>query len=282
MKHAYLIIAHNEFEVLRRLVSALDDERNDIYVHIDKKVRTLPELQTCFSKLLVLEKRIDVRWGHVSQIKTELLLFETALKNGPYEFYHLISGTHMPLKSQDDIHSFFDNVKGKNLFSCWRITQPYQENLKVHKVNILVRYFSSPIKFVSIFTQLLWKTFVSVQRIMGILINNDIQFYCANNWCSLTEPTIEHLIERKKKIIHRYRWSYCGDEFFVPTELMQLDLADTVVVSASLLYGSIGRSNSSVLTMDDFDDMIASGCIFARKFSMSEPIIIDKIESILK
>lgn len=29
--HAYLIIAHNEFEVLQKLVGALDDPRNDIY-----------------------------------------------------------------------------------------------------------------------------------------------------------------------------------------------------------------------------------------------------------
>ena len=30
-KHAYLIIAHNEFEILKLLVNALDDARNDIY-----------------------------------------------------------------------------------------------------------------------------------------------------------------------------------------------------------------------------------------------------------
>lgn len=36
--HAYLIIAHNEFEVLQKLVGALDDPRNDIYIHFDKKV----------------------------------------------------------------------------------------------------------------------------------------------------------------------------------------------------------------------------------------------------
>ena len=35
--HAYMIIAHNQFELLERLIAALDDERNDIYIHIDKK-----------------------------------------------------------------------------------------------------------------------------------------------------------------------------------------------------------------------------------------------------
>ena len=46
MKHAYLIMAHHEFEVLGKLVQALDDERNDIYIHFDKKVKNYPLLKT--------------------------------------------------------------------------------------------------------------------------------------------------------------------------------------------------------------------------------------------
>ena len=37
-KHTYLIIAHNNFYILEKLLLLLDDERNDIYIHIDKKV----------------------------------------------------------------------------------------------------------------------------------------------------------------------------------------------------------------------------------------------------
>ena len=37
MKHAYLIIAHGELPVLETLLSMLDDERNDVYLHVDKR-----------------------------------------------------------------------------------------------------------------------------------------------------------------------------------------------------------------------------------------------------
>lgn len=37
-KHAYLILAHNDPKVLELLVRLLDDSRNDIYIHVDKKV----------------------------------------------------------------------------------------------------------------------------------------------------------------------------------------------------------------------------------------------------
>ena len=44
MKHAYLIIAHHEFDILNKLIQAIDDERNDIFIHFDKKVRNCPSL----------------------------------------------------------------------------------------------------------------------------------------------------------------------------------------------------------------------------------------------
>lgn len=36
-KHAYLIIAYNNREALKKLVRLIDYVRNDIYIHIDKK-----------------------------------------------------------------------------------------------------------------------------------------------------------------------------------------------------------------------------------------------------
>ncbi|RRK09135.1 glycosyl transferase, partial [Lactiplantibacillus garii] len=38
-KHAYLITAHHQFTLLCRLIKMIDDERNDIYIHIDKKAK---------------------------------------------------------------------------------------------------------------------------------------------------------------------------------------------------------------------------------------------------
>lgn len=283
MRHAYLIIAHNEFEILQTLISALDDERNDIYVHIDKKDKRMPDLHTSKSRLYILDNRIDVRWGHYLQIETEMRLFETSMHNGPYEHYHLISGTHLPLHKQDEIHSFFNDMKGKNIFSnLTKTNRHYQEILKVHRINLFLRNYSSPIKARAAISQWLWKAFIAVQRRLNISINNDTEFYWANNWCSLTEDAVSFLISHKNDIKRRYRWSFCGDEFFVPTELLRSKLADTVISSTKLLYGTIGRSNAPVLTMDDYDSLMRSGCMFGRKFSISERKLIEHVECLAR
>lgn len=59
MKHAFLIIAHNEYPVLEVLLSMLDDERNDIYLHIDKRATTVSankKSQNAESRLLFNRK----------------------------------------------------------------------------------------------------------------------------------------------------------------------------------------------------------------------------------
>lgn len=39
-KHAYLILAHENTIVLRRILALLDHERNDVFIHIDKNRKT--------------------------------------------------------------------------------------------------------------------------------------------------------------------------------------------------------------------------------------------------
>lgn len=39
-KHAYCIMAHNNWAQLQMLIDCLDDKRNDIFLHIDKKSLT--------------------------------------------------------------------------------------------------------------------------------------------------------------------------------------------------------------------------------------------------
>ena len=63
MKHAWLIIAHNEFKILETLISLLEDPAFDIFIHIDKKVKGIPSFLVPQDRLHIVEPRIDVRWG---------------------------------------------------------------------------------------------------------------------------------------------------------------------------------------------------------------------------
>lgn len=166
-KHAFLIIAHNKFDQLQLLLDLLDDKRNDIYVHIDKKVRCFPHLYTKFAGLNILKNRIDVRWGDVSQIETEILLFETALRNGDYNCFHLISGVDLPIKSNDYIHNFI-NLHPNIEFVGFSPTTSKSLEKYVLKYHILTKHYKN--------NNLITKLIISSLRILTESIINLLKF----------------------------------------------------------------------------------------------------------
>ena len=82
MKHAYLILAHHEPEVLRLLLTLIDDARNDIYLHIDARSQQLydefKDWQPRSARFFLLSQREKSDWGQVSIVRAELLLFSAA------------------------------------------------------------------------------------------------------------------------------------------------------------------------------------------------------------
>ena len=139
-KHAYLIIAHNNFYILKKLIALIDDERNDIYIHIDKKTKNFKKndfMNICKKSNVYFIKRISVYWGDYSQVQCELNLLKAAIK-GNYQYYHLISGVDLPIKSQDYIHDFFDinnNIEYVRFTDNW----DYSRVSKLHILNKLNR-----------------------------------------------------------------------------------------------------------------------------------------------
>jgi len=267
MKHAYLVIAHNEFGILQMLVSALDSRDNDFYIHYDKKVKNLPSIVSQFSSVHILSERIDVRWGSVSQIKTELLLLEYAETHGTYDYYHIISGVHLPLKPLSEIDSFFESVNGKNVLCDLCKAPEYEETLKMRRYNLFLRNYASKRQFLSRVSQFLWKSFIAVQRILGIESNKGCIFYKASNWLSLTDEAVKFLLSEKQSILKKYKYSFCGDEFFVPTELMDSPLKDTVYNYPEYLKYNMLRANAEVFPLSKLGEFQNSGYLFARKFS---------------
>lgn len=267
MRHAWLIIAHNEFGILQRLVSALDVPESDIYIHIDKKVSVLPIIWAESARLHFLEDRVDVHWGSVSQIRCEFALFEAAAANGPYDYYHIISGTTLPLKPMNEIEAIFMKNAGKSIFSGLCKDLPYQELLKVRRYNLFLNGYASRNIIRQHVSQFLWKSAIAAQRILGIEANRDKTFYKASNWLSLTDEVVRYLLSRKQDILKTYRYSFCGDEFFIPSELMDSPLKDTLLNEEHYLLHNISRSNAATYRLNEFEELCKTGYLFARKFS---------------
>lgn len=284
-KHAYLIIAHNNFEILENLIVLLDDFRNDIYIHIDNKVKSFDfkyfERLAKKSEIKIFQK-INVYWGGATQIEVELFLLEQASK-GEYDYYHLLSGVDIPLKSQNCIHRFFDENRGKEFVDfdeCF-------DNMIIEK-RVKYYYFfiggyrSSNIVY-RCFSKLLNKISVKIQEIIGITkAQKNYVYKKGSAWFSITHTLAKYILKQKAIIEKNYRYSLCCDEVFIQSIVYNSYFFMRVPKIAekhnlALRYIDWEHGNPYVFKNSDFKRLVESKALFARKFDLDNIDIVQKI-----
>lgn len=268
-KHAYLIMAHNEPRLLEHLISCLDHERNDIYIHIDRKANfdgcMLSAVQ---SRLYVLPERLDGHWGDFSLVEIELLLFKEAHARGKYAYYHLLSGVDMPIKSQDEIHAYCDQHSGTEFIGF--ADAPKQE---LHWRS--QHYFLFPGEFQSanLGKRLLRTVFARLQSCVGYR-RCRLKVKKGAQWCSVTEAFVVYLLEKEEQIRSDFSHTYCPDELYIQTLCWNSRFKNAIFDKENEFLSCkrfIKWVDGSLLplTEDDLGTMLNSPCWFARKFSNS-------------
>lgn len=267
MKHAFLILAHTDFDMLKRLVESIDDERNDIYIHFDAKVISLPEILTRKSKLHILDNRVDVRWADVSVVEGEYALFEKAVENGPYQYYHLLSGADLPLKSQDYIHDFFDENDGKE-FIGYTFTEISPE---VERKVMRWHLFPKEFRKTTLFKKALRAGFIRIQELLGIRRNKGIAFTKGSQWVSVTQAMAELFIRNKDWALKTFTHTFCSDEIVMQTLCWNSPLKENIFCTTDDRKGCMrviswfdGEMRN--WTEEDLCRMKQSEFLFARKF----------------
>ncbi len=291
MKHAYCIIAHNDIYCLQKLIECLDDPRNDIFIHFDKKSDLFDcFLKSDFSKIYVLprEKSIDIQWGTYSQIEAEITVFKFANENGLFSYFHLLSGQDLPIKNQNSIHSFFDSLPiGTNLVGFNDTSKIDKDNLskRVVPIHLLTSKLRSPNYYVRFVSNLIEDKLSSFQKKLGIKINKSIEYRKGCNWVSITEPLVEYIINNTDYIKGLFGKAILCDEIFIQTLIWNSHFRDTVYNYKDEYTGCMreidwDRGSPYTWEEDDYEHLLKSDKLFARKFSSkNHKKIIDFISS---
>ncbi|WP_455666792.1 beta-1,6-N-acetylglucosaminyltransferase [Phocaeicola sp.] len=282
-QHAYLIIAHNNWKILEKLLILLDDNRNDIYLHIDQKSDFIDFSNKVHNANLFVFHEIDVRWGDVSLIQVELFLFNAAYCKGNYSYYHLISGSDLPLKTQDEIHAFFDSHYPAEFigFSLGMIC-----NNRVNKIHIFPKYQRIKNRWGNKVLFLL--------RCFSIFLQNILNYnhyklkdklMMGPEWVSITEQAVSLILSKEKVIMKQYRFSSCADEVYKQTIIGNSPLFDNIFDKANDYKGCMRfidwtQGNPYIFRSVDFKQLMSSDRMFARKFD--EKIDFDIVERIVE
>ena len=278
-KHAYLIMAHHRPDVIGELLAALDDPRNDIYLHMDRKSAAIgPDgFEMRFSRLTLIPP-MDVSWGGYSQIECTLRLLKAAVKesekNGDcYSRYHLMTGATYPIKSQDEIHTFFDRYPDREYMD-------FDEPVFEERVRYIHLFNESGLRPDEHDIRMkLRRLFAGLQQRLGCDRFGRFGMECRKGlaYWSITHELAEYVIQNRKLIRRMMKHSISGDEIFMQTLVWNSSFRDRAFDAEGRAYGSMRLTTwpledagepreDHCLMRQDLPYILGSDALFALKF----------------
>ncbi len=274
-KNAYLIMAHNDFSILKKILKVLDDDESDFYIHIDKKSdfqnKSEFELYLKKSKIYFIDS-MDITWGGRSQIDLEIALLKKSTEK-EYGYYHLLSGVDFPLKRPCEINEYFTSNYGVNYIDFDSEDKDYSDRVKYY------HFFQNRIGKNRSFLMYVQKVLLFIQKVIKVnrLKDKNLKIYKGANWFSITYDLASYVVENFYKFDKMFDFSICADEVFLQTIAMASPYRDTINKNC-LREIDWRRGRPYIFRKNDFDELIKSQNFFARKFSTQiDGEIIDKL-----
>lgn len=269
-------MAHDDEWLLKKILKLLDSSLNDIYLHLDRKFDVnVNEIKNNvkLSKIYCIP-RMDIKWGGVEQVKCELSLLKCAIQNGPYKYYHLLSGHDLPIKSQEEIHRYFE-MNEKNYVAFYRPEMKY-DTLFDYKI-----YHIPFKKYVLIRLSRRIQRFLRIDRIK----KSKMKYMKGSQWFSITDDAAKYVVSKEKQILLMFSYTRCPDEVFLQTILYNSQFRDTLntdyqdIKYRTLLSektmanlrmidwpNELGTAHPRTFIAEDYDTLMKCKAMFARKF----------------
>jgi hypothetical protein len=296
----YLILVHTDPTQAYRLCQRLLlDDKSDIYIHVDLKSRH--DFSSCErlpnGRVTFISERYPVYWSGFSMILATLALMRAALRAKPlYHHLVLLSGLDYPLRHPTDIRGYFRNSVVRQHIN--RINALDSQDYYIHQVTRFhFRDGWIPFRITE-----KWDGFITLDkaiRKVATLLVRPIRralpvglVPCeGSQWWALTEECARCLldsVDQRPELSRLYRYAMVPDEHFFHTLVQNSPFAsEAAPISPYSGKGMWKKANFHVInpflqkicTLNDFEEVMASGKLFVRKVMTSESTpLMDKID----
>ena len=274
MKIAILIACHKQPELINQLINKFDSNLYNFYIHVDKKSNIRSEIIKQKNVTILSQREsIDVKWGHISQVKATYLLIQKAAKKD-YEYLWFMSGQDFPIKSQHEITHFFHDNLGTSFID---IQEGYFSELRnsVHYPSYLISNKLLP--------RLIRKGYSKICISFKLTKKFDYKLYHGSSWFCLHKSIFKTIQNDNSfdNFISAFNNALCPDETVFQTYIKDKKLDHQCEKNLTYIDWSERKANPKTLTLEDLDKLIQSEKLIARKFDMdTDSKIIKKLSEL--
>lgn len=265
---AVLILAHKNLPQLDQLLQRLSEDF-DVYLHLDRKWQVD---ESHFKKYgnVFLTERYTINWGSYQQVQADAALFNMAFKKD-YDYYFLISGQDVPIKSNAQIKKFVEENKNRSFVDYEAFPKKaWEKDFKGGYSRVSYYYgFDFKKDFPGFILKKSLAVVRLVQKVTGIKRTlQPLKYYGGWNWVNINKAGMTHIVNylnQHPQFLKSFKYTLCGDEVWIQTVLLN---SKNKVVNNELRYtdwrGCL--ENPRTLTMEHLEEIKNSDALFARKF----------------
>lgn len=283
MRHAFIILAHNEWEILKKLLAYLNHEECDLYLNIDCNADMLSEIESW----LINNSNIKycghdrLHWGGYSILKTEIKMLNLAINSSDADYFHIISGQDYPIKPYSYFLKFFEDHPYQSYFDCRIATFREIDRRLLYYLPYDYYQVRNPKRFR--FTSLL-RGFQMRHQIKRPTSFFPDSIYLGSQWCSMTKDACAFLVSYTKQhpgFFKRMNHTFAAEEIYIHTILLNYYDKEKICVDNNLRFIRWRNENGNRpanLGEEHFKFMLNKNHLFARK--MLAPISIKLMQNI--
>lgn len=202
-------------------------------------------------------------------------MLKKATDGAKYRYYHYLQGADLPIKTQDEIHNYFDN---QNL-EFITFYQNY-DALALYKIRYYHLLTNLPSFRTNYFIKGVNHSLCRIQKLFKIDRTHGIQSFHGSALFSITDKLARYLVENQENITKRYRFTLAADEVFLQNIVMSSQFKNHITNFENLNLNNArlidrerthARNSPHVWVSDEFEYIINQprGICFARKFDYS-------------
>ncbi len=269
MRHAIMILAHGNMEVVEKTLSIMDDYRFDFYIHVDKKSKGDFSylVKLCKHSTVSLTERLPIYWGDSNMLLAHLNLMKAASAKN-YDYYHMISGSDLPLVTPDEFCEYFEQAKGKEFIHQWGKDEADDKRIqwRCHYRYPFLRYLNrarSPL--VVKLEKLLFMRILRIPR--KNVFPASFRLYVSEDWYSFTGKFVEYILKNTELLYKNFLGGiHVAEVAFISLLLNNPEFAPSHSDEYTRYIDWV-RGNPYIWKKSDYNELIHAPGVFARKFS---------------
>ena len=286
MRVAFLLLAHKDPVYIERTVRALSMDGDEVFIHIDRTVDITPFKSRLARIAQLVGERYGIAWGGFNMVQATNALLETAVQQGSFDYFYLLSGQCFPIKSLSWLKN--ELASGMDYIECRPMPQPGKPmaRLEARQINLKMfdfRGIRNGIKGPRFRVKRIIEKIINLPEVPDFQARFGLSPYAGSQWWCLRRDTVGYIrtYRRNHPQYDKFmKWTGIPDEMYYHTIVANGPTPERIAGSLTAANWTEGNASPDIIRREDLPGLLSRKAFMARKFQTDDFDLLDDLQEL--